>query len=89
MMNFCRCGHCERLKPTWAELASTVQSNLDEKVVIAEVDCTTATSLCSQQDVTGYPTYVFTQLVSCRLSLHLEIAQIEILLKRSSRIPAP
>lgn len=53
------CGHCERLKPTWAELASTVQSNLDEKVVIAEVDCTTATSLCSQQDVTGYPTLKF------------------------------
>uniref|UniRef100_A0A0P5TR08 Thioredoxin domain-containing protein n=1 Tax=Daphnia magna TaxID=35525 RepID=A0A0P5TR08_9CRUS len=53
------CGHCERLKPTWAELASTVQSNPDEKVVIAEVDCTTATSLCSQQDVTGYPTLKF------------------------------
>ncbi|KAI9560271.1 hypothetical protein GHT06_014286 [Daphnia sinensis] len=53
------CGHCERLKPTWAELASTVQSKVDEKVVIAEVDCTTATSLCSQQDVTGYPTLKF------------------------------
>lgn len=50
------CGHCERLKPTWAELASTVKSKLNEEVTIAEVDCTTATSLCSQQDVTGYPT---------------------------------
>lgn len=53
------CGHCERLKPTWAELASTVKSKLNEEVTIAEVDCTTATSLCSQQDVTGYPTLKF------------------------------
>lgn len=55
-MYYFRCGHCERLKPTWAELAISVQSKLHEKVAIAEVDCTTATSLCSQQDVTGYPT---------------------------------
>ncbi|EFX87477.1 hypothetical protein DAPPUDRAFT_43137 [Daphnia pulex] len=53
------CGHCERLKPTWAELATTVKSKLNEEVKIAEVDCTTATSLCSQQDVTGYPTLKF------------------------------
>ena len=51
-----RCGHCQRLKPTWQELGSTIQKNVNEKVIIAEVDCTTATALCSEQDVTGYPT---------------------------------
>lgn len=51
-----RCGHCQRLKPTWQELGSSIQSSSDEKVIIAEVDCTTATKLCSEQDVTGYPT---------------------------------
>ena len=51
-----RCGHCQRLKTTWEELATKSAKNDGEKVVIAQVDCTIETELCSQHDVTGYPT---------------------------------
>jgi len=52
------CGHCKRLAPTWDELAEDyIEDNKD--VVIAKVDCTEETSLCSDQDVTGYPTLKF------------------------------
>jgi len=50
------CGHCSRLKPTWEELATNMQSDSNRKVNIAQVDCTVETELCSTQDVTGYPT---------------------------------
>lgn len=50
------CGHCSRLKPTWEELATNLQSDSNRKVVVAQVDCTVETELCSTQDVTGYPT---------------------------------
>jgi len=52
------CGHCKRLAPTWDELA---EDYLEDKkdVAIAKVDCTEETSLCSSQDVTGYPTLKF------------------------------
>lgn len=54
---FFRCGHCQRLEPTWEQLAK--MSNLEDKnVKIAKVDCTTDNSLCTEHDVTGYPTYV-------------------------------
>ena len=51
-----RCGHCSRLKPTWEELAKNLQYDSNRKVVVAQVDCTVETELCSTQDVTGYPT---------------------------------
>lgn len=35
--------------------------NEDDKsqVTIGKVDCTVDTELCSEHDITGYPTYVF------------------------------
>ncbi|XP_043604278.1 thioredoxin domain-containing protein 5 homolog [Bombus pyrosoma] len=52
------CGHCQRLEPTWEQLAK--MSNLEDKnVKIAKVDCTTDNSLCTEHDVTGYPTLKF------------------------------
>ncbi len=51
-----RCGHCQRLKPTWEELATKLAVKEGEQVAIAQVDCTIDTELCSKQDVTGYPT---------------------------------
>jgi thiol-disulfide isomerase/thioredoxin len=51
------CGHCKRLAPTWAELATKAQSeNLSFKV--GKVDCTTADNkdLCTKFGVRGYPT---------------------------------
>lgn len=49
------CTHCKRLHPTWEELADMLNDE-DSRVIIAKVDCTTDTSVCSQQDITGYPT---------------------------------
>jgi len=53
------CGHCKRLAPVWEELAAKHNKDVDSEVTIAKVDCTVATSLCSEQDVTGYPTLKF------------------------------
>ncbi|GLH17154.1 Thioredoxin domain-containing protein 5 homolog, partial [Gryllus bimaculatus] len=50
------CGHCSRLSPTWDQLADKYNSAEKNSVKIAKVDCTVETSLCSEQDVTGYPT---------------------------------
>ena len=46
---FVRCGHCQRLKPTWEELAQKLNNaERDVKVTVARVDCTVDTSLCSE-----------------------------------------
>lgn len=47
------CGHCKRLAPTWDQLADEY---MNTTVVIAKVDCTTDTSVCSEHGVSGYPT---------------------------------
>ncbi|XP_017883710.1 thioredoxin domain-containing protein 5 [Ceratina calcarata] len=51
------CGHCQRLEPTWEQLAE--MSNQEDNIKIAKVDCTTDHSLCTEHDVTGYPTLKF------------------------------
>ncbi|KAK2578309.1 hypothetical protein KPH14_002584 [Odynerus spinipes] len=52
------CGHCQRLGPTWAQLAEMYNEG-DSNIKIAKVDCTVESTLCSEHDVTGYPTLKF------------------------------
>ena len=49
-----RCGHCKRMISTWSMLAQ--KHNAKKKFLIAKVDCTTETELCSENDILGYPT---------------------------------
>jgi len=51
------CGHCKRLSPIWDQLSEKFADK--EQVVISKVDCTVETQLCSDQQVTGYPTVKF------------------------------
>ena len=44
---FLRCGHCKKLAPTWQELAEKYNKADDQEVVVAKVDCTIETALCS------------------------------------------
>jgi len=51
------CGHCKRLHPIWIQLAEKYNEEQERDfVTIGKVDCTVDTNLCSEQDVTGYPT---------------------------------
>ena len=51
------CGHCKKLAPTWHELSEAAKVQLaDAKVNIAHVDCTVVQSVCTEQDIKGYPT---------------------------------
>ncbi|XP_066581496.1 thioredoxin domain-containing protein 5 homolog [Prorops nasuta] len=52
------CGHCQRLGPTWEQLAEMLNED-DSNIRIAKVDCTIDGPLCSEHDVTGYPTLKF------------------------------
>lgn len=48
------CGHCQRLAPTWAELAKSFQN--DDSVAIVKIDCSQNIAPCQQHNVRGYPT---------------------------------
>jgi len=48
------CGHCQKLAPTWDELAKLFEK--DEQVKVAKVDCTQHQSVCQEHEVKGYPT---------------------------------
>ncbi|XP_075257187.1 thioredoxin domain-containing protein 5-like [Convolutriloba macropyga] len=48
------CGHCKRMAPAWAELASNLASV--ESVHIGKLDCTVYRSVCNKYDVHGFPT---------------------------------
>ncbi|RZF46287.1 hypothetical protein LSTR_LSTR011998 [Laodelphax striatellus] len=53
------CTFCKRLHPTWEELAEMLNEDENSQVTIARVDCTVSRELCSEHDVTGYPTLLF------------------------------
>jgi protein disulfide-isomerase-like protein len=48
------CGHCKKMAPTWAELASDLSSTDD--IVIASVDCTVHRPVCDKAGIKGFPT---------------------------------
>ena len=45
------CGFCQRLAPTWEELAVEDFSELQQEVKIAKIDCTKYSSVCQQYKV--------------------------------------
>lgn len=47
------CGHCQALEPHYKEAATALKS---DNISLAKVDCTAEEDLCSEQDVSGYPT---------------------------------
>jgi protein disulfide-isomerase-like protein len=52
------CGHCKHLAPVWQELGADfhAMTDVNEKVTIAQVDCTTHDPICKQHSVRGFPT---------------------------------
>ncbi|XP_054266646.1 thioredoxin domain-containing protein 5 homolog [Macrosteles quadrilineatus] len=48
------CSHCKTFSPVWEDLAKDLSES--SNIAVAKVDCTIHTELCSNQDITGYPT---------------------------------
>ena len=51
------CGHCKAAKPEFTSAAE--QFSGDKKVAFAALDCTQHQSVCTQHEVTGYPTFKY------------------------------
>lgn len=51
------CGHCKAAKPEFMSAANHFSD--DKKVAFAALDCTQYPPVCSQHDVTGYPTFKY------------------------------
>ncbi|XP_054159042.1 thioredoxin domain-containing protein 5-like [Oppia nitens] len=51
------CGHCQRLAPTWDQLAQSFE--YDTSVKISKIDCTTSGMSCKNYDIKGYPTLLW------------------------------
>ncbi|KAL0274509.1 UNVERIFIED_CONTAM: hypothetical protein PYX00_002608 [Menopon gallinae] len=53
------CGHCQKLAPTWEDLAKSLEN--DESVGIGKVDCTVHKSVCNNLEIKVYPTLLWIQ----------------------------
>ncbi|XP_013389215.1 protein disulfide-isomerase A5-like [Lingula anatina] len=51
------CGHCKKAKPHYTNAAEIYKD--DPKIAYAAVDCTKYQSLCTANDVSGYPTFKY------------------------------
>lgn len=51
------CSHCQRLAPTWEELAKELAK--EPAVTISKIDCTQFRSICQDFEVKGYPTLLW------------------------------
>jgi len=51
------CGHCQKLAPTFEELARSLEH--DTTVSIAKLDCTEYRPICKDFEVKGYPTLLW------------------------------
>lgn len=51
------CGHCQKLAPTWDELANSLRH--DDSVSISKIDCTQYRNVCGQFNIKGYPTLLW------------------------------
>ncbi|XP_017061605.1 thioredoxin domain-containing protein 5 homolog [Drosophila ficusphila] len=51
------CSHCQRLAPTWEELAKELVK--EPSVAVSKIDCTQFRSICQDFEVKGYPTLLW------------------------------
>ncbi|XP_017115132.1 thioredoxin domain-containing protein 5 homolog [Drosophila elegans] len=51
------CSHCQRLAPTWEDLAKKLVK--EPGVTISKIDCTQFRSICQDFEVKGYPTLLW------------------------------
>lgn len=54
------CGHCQKLAPTWSDLAAYYNTH-NKDVHIVKVDCTENSATCPKYDVRSYPTLILLQ----------------------------